>query len=321
MVVATGFDDEEGILGSTAASYWIPDELDNLRDTGTGDVWVSGVGDGGVIDALRLAHRDFASGKLVASIAQMLIGDGLLHRARKAVAKFDEAPPEDLVASKLATMFGDLATNLPLNVKSLLDTSLRLKEPGETSAKKRLKVHLIGRSTHPYGVKPSPIHLVMLSHAIGASMIHYESGSVVDDGGRLVLRRAGLPEVELDPRRTVVRHGPKAVISALLCEDELAALKARQQVLSDYHVAPIWRDLFRSADAPAVLWRKERLSQVHLAHAKNFEGDHPNVYLSMNTSGVTYTDSSSDGQGDSCLPDNFFGYPLRRTVPENGRDV
>ncbi len=64
-VVATGFEEEDGLPGSAARSYWEPDGLDVRRDTGSGCIWVSGLGDGGVIDALRLVHHEFQSGKLV----------------------------------------------------------------------------------------------------------------------------------------------------------------------------------------------------------------------------------------------------------------
>ena len=316
-IVATGFEDERGLDGSTAKSYWVPDGLDALRNVGGGAVWVSGLGDGGVIDALRLAHHDFASGRLVEETARALASTGLVDAAR--LVPWDSASVNS--GQELADALEDLLRRLPRRVRERLDESLRQAGTIPGSPAPGLQVNLVGRGQHPYDAKASPIHLLLLAHAVGAGAVLYVQGVLGEKDDKLTLSRAGQPDQVLQGERTVVRHGPKAVVSSLLTEEELKKLELSQSKLSDFHVAANWRQLFPAIDGDTQLWKKVgEPSKRHMLHAKDFEADYPGLNLQFDLGGVSFTRTGTDrDQLETLPPDTFFGYTLRETAAERAR--
>lgn len=60
ILITSGFGIEQSTLAKHTPSYWRNDDLDQpILDSGTFTFFVSGIGDGGLIDALRAKFRDF----------------------------------------------------------------------------------------------------------------------------------------------------------------------------------------------------------------------------------------------------------------------
>jgi DNA-binding winged helix-turn-helix (wHTH) protein len=67
VIVTTGFGDELEIKKFRSSSYW---DADNHKASDPREFVVGGVGDGGLIEALRFTHKDFDGGELVVRIAE-----------------------------------------------------------------------------------------------------------------------------------------------------------------------------------------------------------------------------------------------------------
>ncbi len=81
VIVTTGFGRELEVQGVPYVSYWTPDRVDEWRRSQK-KVVVSGCGDGGLIDALRLVHGSFDDGRLALELAFILDARGEEFRNR-----------------------------------------------------------------------------------------------------------------------------------------------------------------------------------------------------------------------------------------------
>lgn len=90
VILATGFGEERTTPGSDTPSYWDPgaDHIPRLRDVPPNAIKqfiVSGTGDGGLIEALRLRFKDLRAGNIDATMEGALGGS----RLRSAIAKIE----------------------------------------------------------------------------------------------------------------------------------------------------------------------------------------------------------------------------------------
>jgi hypothetical protein len=255
--VTTGFAEEETEPGHDVVSYWTQDKIDLWRQSQRG-VYVSGCGDGGLIDALRLVHGDFDGGWLAIRLAHLLTGwldheivnaesDALM--AAKSLecmkmmaqgASAESGAPmrkvggryEDNSIARTLTDFyrNKVVPNLPPAAEALLDSSLQ--KAGVAFG----KVTLVSRQEEPFGPHSAPIHKIMVEHAIAAGRISYRRGELEVQGGRKVIRMLdGGDPVEIgDDMGLVVRHGSPANLTGLASRDESGSLRIRQYMLADY---------------------------------------------------------------------------------------
>jgi hypothetical protein len=227
-IVATGFGIEDSVVGATSLGYWEPDFLSERAEKAD-DIVVSGIGDGGLIDALRAVHKNFADGRLVIKLARQLTDSGVaarVERAEKQVAG-NCGNDETVAAGLFAKVYEDLVKRSPAICTDILDGSYYRKTP----AYRKQRVRLVGPLPFPYSVNSAPIHKYMIAHAISAGEIEYKQGRLA--AGPVFNPTAGAPETILSDH-CIVRHGverpplAKAILGA-----ELNELKQTQMTIAD----------------------------------------------------------------------------------------
>jgi hypothetical protein len=256
--IATGFDEEETLPGEKVISYWTEDDIDVWRASQR-EVYISGCGDGGLIDALRLVHGDFDKGWLAIRLAALLTGwmepeiidaeDEALMAARslecmnlaaeaasgEAEANMRRVGPRFVdagIARRLTAFYRDnIVPRLPPAAEKLLRDSLEKADvqPG--------KVTLVSRQEDPFGPNAAPIHKIMVQQALAAGRITYRRGElgVKKNGRRIFNMYEGADAVVVtDDMGLVVRHGSPANLAGLTSRAERNSLRIRQYMLADY---------------------------------------------------------------------------------------
>jgi hypothetical protein len=222
-ILTVGFGEEKAVNGLDTKSYWQSDEL--TLSEGTSDLSaVSGVGDGGIIDLLRILHRNFNRGRLcleVINILQESAARMLIKNIESGSEKFlNEANGLESASIYYDQKYTELFDDLPPKAKNLLDQSIRddLSDP----------IHLYGVTSKPYSLTAAPIHKLMLTHAILHGSVEYKKG-VLTNGPKLVIDGV----IESPRGRCIVRHGPEGAFKNLLSDEQVDKLRIQQTVLSD----------------------------------------------------------------------------------------
>ncbi|MEH0197550.1 FAD-dependent oxidoreductase [Caulobacter sp. CCNWLY153] len=247
VLVTTGFGREQIVQNTNTVSYWEVDQVeDQIRDSEFTDFLVSGTGDGGLIDTLRLLHRDFDTGKFCLNIAHALnqadASKALIAVERSAQRAFVDARDAELAAGKVgdaetagsvaaALKFEEglaqyIAGELPAGVEALLDSSLIQKH--------KRQVKLVGRLPRPYSLNAAPIHKLLIAHAFQRGVLVYHRGQLEPHGPKLVIKgQAGL--LEEAPQYSIARHGSELPVERFIQDDEERLdLKARQEQTADW---------------------------------------------------------------------------------------
>lgn len=229
VVVAPGFGEERNHLGLPIVSYWRPDDLESVRDGVQRKLpaIVSGFGDGGQIDALRLAY-DFDFGKLSFEAAK-LIQDSPLQ------AEMEKTEKQEVGASS----YEDLARSIKQDpelaeLKKLLDKAL----------KKKSTVILVDRNFDaPFRSGAAPIHKILIAYAYICETLDYKRNTEVKKArkGRKPAYDVDKAIYEASKNHLVIRHGATPFCSeTLIHPDDWAALEIRQQAAKDYSFKPAW---------------------------------------------------------------------------------
>jgi hypothetical protein len=201
VILAVGFGIEAPMEQVPVRSYWANDDLHQMPYGRTCISYlVSGCGDGGLIDVLRLRLRDFRHDKVLDEILTHTtkeIEDRLQEIDKNARAKAN--PAKELTAGYRAL---ELPTELIAAVKGRLRTDTA--------------VTLNGRDIYPFGLG-SCIFNRFLVHVLFQCdpTLGYKAGlarTVSADGGSFkVSFDGGVPEVY---DQVVCRHGPKSALEA-----------------------------------------------------------------------------------------------------------
>lgn len=217
VVLAVGFGDERTVVGIDGKSYWERDDLAN-REGASEISAVSGTGDGGLIDILRVVHRNFRKGRLCLDLIKVLDETGikdLMADLESSVLK-SHAKNQEAASVAYYEGYNTLLEDAPPAALQLLDNSLRtdLTEP----------VTLIGRTSRPFSLTAAPIHKFLLAHALRSGVVIYQKGELHDG-----------PNLDPGPLKEpcVVRHGPKNDMAGLIDDEQIKHLRERQLVISD----------------------------------------------------------------------------------------
>ncbi|WP_316235378.1 MULTISPECIES: NAD(P)-binding protein [unclassified Bradyrhizobium] len=243
---------EEGGGAFPPIDYWTADSLESLREKGGIHFIVSGCGDGGLIDALRLVHTNLRRGRLIFETAAALSGTPIAEAIKGAERKVEVT----LDLNTLKTTYEQCA--------ALLDEDSRYadiaKSLSASYVQKATLVFLLDRRhERPYSLRAAPIHKLMVAHALRAGMITYYQGEVTDQGGKIV---AGGRTFDPHKCQVIVRHGASAKFGRLLGEDEILELKNKQKALADHYATKLWTDPYPvPRDYPAHDTRSKKFAE------------------------------------------------------------
>jgi hypothetical protein len=236
VVIAAGFGEEVKFPEDQFRSYWTPDATDSARINGYSKYVVSGTGDGGLIDALRLLHRNFHNGLMTVQLAQRLREHAVEAQIRQAEHDTKELS-DDEATSHLDAAYRRAAQRLPDKLAQWLGESL-----GNHG-----KVWLIGGNASPFDRNAAPIHKLLIAHAVNERAAIFRRGRLEFLGDQLVIRESGGLVEPIESDYFVARHGATSSLATFLTNDKIESLKVRQQVLSDRLTPPLWpQKFFRS---------------------------------------------------------------------------
>lgn len=238
VLIAVGFGAEIDQSRFKSTKYWQADNLERIRDLREAENFVvSGCGDGGLIDALRIVHRDFKRGIISFRVAAETFGTNLASIIQNAESK----AIRDRDSSTLKAAYEAAALAL-ISSDEYKDLQLFLSDSLEAFG--GIVDILDEKLTSPYSLNAAPINKLLVAHAIKSGRIKFNQGTVKLAKGEILIAGTHLPR----PPRTkvIVRHGAKPNFGSLLSDPEIADLKRRQELLADYHAEPEWEGTFPS---------------------------------------------------------------------------
>jgi hypothetical protein len=233
VLIAIGFGQEVTSSEFDPYDYWTPDNLEVLRYTDPSISFiVSGCGDGGLIDALRLALKDFRRGRIVFETAAALSNSELA----KAVQKAEDECRAGGSLDDLGKAYAAAAQQLDED-RQYRAAVEKLQYWGGAP------VELLDNAlSAPASRHSAPIHKLLIAHAVWKGSIRFTRGEVKLDGDTV---RAGGRSFPRPPKsRVIVRHGAKQEFGRLLKDEEVIELKLKQEKTFDYYADKKWPSTF-----------------------------------------------------------------------------
>ncbi len=325
VIIAGGFGDETTVAWSGATTYWASDEVDRARDNPAfSKLVVSGAGDGGLIDAIRLIQKKFEKGLLALRLATTLNGMSLAKQMveLERAARQNEANEHEILRDgylRLIELFR-------ADQKELLDAPA-LCNIG--------KLRLFGRDTTAYSTRTAPIHKLIIAHAEKNGAIQYVQGETDDSSQDIqVVDIATGHKTPLITDFYVKRHGAEPAVKSLIegfSDDNLIALRQKQLLiadridLGDYSTNDFCQHL---RQFPAKHFGGPDYARLRHELASNYLfQSYGETRLELGTMGSGKPVFEVERSDDKPLLQNahgftdseLFGIPFRTRLPESGR--
>ncbi len=232
VILAVGFGEERSIPGVPFLSYWENDSLHQETGRGKRSVLVSGCGDGGLIDALRLRVQNFDHAEFVRTFQNVYQTKQLLEGIETDLRPLASSPD---ISLQFQTRYDALA--VPQEIKKYF----RKRKRNDTT------VTLNSPAPGPLSFRASLLNRYATYLAMRFADLHYLSGRVVaeksDSGGiKISLDRDDIGVRETGPFDVViVRHGPEHVISRLIPQTAIAEMQSGWATGPDITTQPHWQ--------------------------------------------------------------------------------
>jgi len=235
VILAVGFGEERSVAGVPFVSYWENDSLHQETGRVRRSIFVSGCGDGGLIDALRLRLRNFDHADFVRRFMGVATSTGLVDQLKQIDGELRRHAAAPDVSLRFQTRYDQLP--VPPEVKRYFceekraDTTVTLNSP----------------APGPLTFKASLLNRYATYLAVRYADLHYLSGRIVAERGasggyRVTVRR---DDIGLDETHSfdmvIVRHGPQAVISRLIPESAAKELATWWERNEDITTRSHWR--------------------------------------------------------------------------------
>ena len=220
--ITTGFGDEKTIHEGDA-SYWDWDSADQEIALGRKKFVIGGIGDGGLIECLRILNRNFESGTLCLKVARIIDGLGLRNSVTE-IDKYVRATATDEFHSSVLfyERYVEFCKDLPTDVTDIL----RLRNAVE--------VTLVGTLPQPFKFNSASIHKLIIAQALTDGALQYITGKLEATGpGATVKRRSRRPWIPNDDCKIIGRIGPNVTVGGLLTDVQRRSLQLAQQQLAD----------------------------------------------------------------------------------------
>jgi hypothetical protein len=225
VLVTTGFGLERNMKDRSQKSYWDQDKVDAWALTKKPRYAVSGIGDGGIIDTLRLTYPGFMKDqialKYLQRIDRKLLRDKLIG-IEKAAEEIDD-PNER--AEFYDREYRKVADGRSLEAKAFL--------PPLPEGK--AKVTLIGRLVRPFEISAAPIHRLILAHSLNEGRVNYLRGKVTRERGQYFITDEETDVTsKLDFDEVVIRHGSDKPVVSFLGDVAAEKMEDEQRLIGDY---------------------------------------------------------------------------------------
>lgn len=219
--------------------YWASDDVEKDRNAGTYTYHiVSGAGDGGLIDALRVAHPDFDHGRLAFEVAAALYDERCDQRVVELIKKGEKVAADAKTHNALA-LEAVYAEAAGLITDDPAYAEIHEKLWASLKKFKRLVYVTDHKLPVPFSRNAAPIHKLMMAHAKRNSRVEYATGPVVEEGDNFSIGGQRLPKAKT---KVIIRHGanPEPDLQLLLTVPQFEDLKAKQGHLADHVIEHHW---------------------------------------------------------------------------------
>lgn len=243
VIVATGFGEEEG---NAENSYWKADGIEQRRDDPSGKrhFIISGTGDGGLIDALRLCYN-FSFGGLAFRFAEATTNTDIADRV-EAIEDSRDGAGSDWTARSLeyeAIARDILRSPSDSSLSDAYRTAHDILEADVLSHRKGLVTLAMRDSASPYEGMAAPVHKLLIAYAKLHAVLSYKKGtldSIVKysvDGKKATI---GTLTTDNEALSIIVRHGAPRYREGILSEDEWKNIADNQLRMSEYSHESYW---------------------------------------------------------------------------------
>lgn len=233
VILAVGFGEERSMLGVPFLSYWENDSLH--QETGRErSILVSGCGDGGLIDALRLRLRNFDHAEFI----RQFQGAGTAATLRNALKQVDNQLRGYAAEPDISLRF-QLAYDA-IAVPPAMEAYFRNGKRTDTA------VTLNSPAPGPLSFRASVLNRYATYLAIRLSDLHYLSGRVAAQRVESGKYHITLQRDENEPYETrafdlvIVRHGPESALRRLVPASAVKKLQEWWDGKDDITARPHW---------------------------------------------------------------------------------
>jgi hypothetical protein len=238
IVLAVGFGSERTLQNVAFKSYWENDSLHQTISQGSSPVsfLVSGCGDGGLIETLRLRLMNFHHQRFVSDV----LAPNLTEELKRGLLAI-EADKAGLSPSQLYEAY----TNLP--VPESLVTAIRGRLRFDTD------VVLNGPEVSPLSRQSSALNRFLAFLLIQHGGLHYQEGrlsvtSSSSESSEVTFQLKTGKQVSRNFDHIVVRHGPKGLVSDLIDPTATAAIEDISRRSPDPTTTKLWGDFYPASE-------------------------------------------------------------------------
>lgn len=252
--IATGFGKEDDLGDSNQNSYWRIDDA-NLLVTSNTTLLVSGIGDGGLIDALRLVYRRFMEDEVALRYLLAIDTPGMMDAAREIETGAALLKDKSKRAEFLEEQYRTLAKSRPPFAKD------QLKAPHEGKPKVAL---LVGNNINPFLGSAAPIHKLILAHTLNEDWIECREGRLLRDkrsNNYYILK--GRSRTKVREQVVIVRHGPEAPLARIVGAEEAQFVRKAQLEYGNFlHVLGMAPEYFNNQPSVRSFGRNSKFLAV-----------------------------------------------------------
>ncbi len=312
VLVTLGFGTEDSGVGllhpNEWVGYWTPDSIVDTRNNYPKTRFIiSGAGDGGMIDLLRIVHRKFEMGVLPVTVARLLEGTDVANKIKivenESLRDIGWEKLLDDAYMELVKVIDDKSRPEYQPLRDLLDASYMTGSP----------VHYLvdNQRKFPVSKAASPINKLLVYHAKHRNRVDFLHGAVQVTETHVIL-----PNKARHLRattRVIVRHGPSATFDNCITQDDLDFLKMHQMQVADELAIPIWKNGLKPPkplppmDPASPLYRDYRLDI-----ARKYLNSVTKEYVSLKTTSDGY---EAEGAFKDGVPTEAFGVKISTRPP------
>lgn len=240
IILAVGFGVERSLANTRSRSYWDNDHLHQpVRNADpVRRFLVSGCGDGGLIETLRLRLKGFDHERFTNDLVLGWTNAELEEKLRDVESAVKTSASDN--ASEGEAWYREYET---VPVPATLTQALTKNLHDDT------QVWLNGPTTLPFTSRSSPFNRLLVYLLMKSGHLYYEEGKIEasssnDDALRITFNKRNGRKREQEFDEVVIRHGPNPVIVDLLPPEVIARFKARNCGGVDDSADRLWRDNF-----------------------------------------------------------------------------
>lgn len=276
VLVAMGFGVEENFNDTAQLTYWQHDFLEERARNPGQHILISGTGDGGLIDCLRLIYKDFRQGDFALTVIKKLESGQYASRGTLTKIEKDAPTGNDLAARStyFEQQYETLLTGLKPDLKRWLGEQLLKTDDGEFPN----RIQLISPLPAPYETTSAVINRFLLAFALKRKALEFLPGTSIDRPvDQYILNTPRGPEPVLASTRVIVRHGPKNALAGFIDDpDQEKALKLHQLEADSYTSEGSFPNIDfapRKSDIPSLEHFPDAFAQSRHSLALNFVFD------------------------------------------------